>query len=311
MSKIHSPPNRLKRALVIFHVWIGLTLGLLWAVQGLTGALLVFHREIDKAALSAPPAGNLPLDKLIAAAARTQSTAPEAIGLYFGDPERANVMGVLFAAPEGGKKSVLVSTSIGTVLAERHRTPALPNGNFARWLYNLHHLLLLGESGALLIGASGVFLLTGVLSVLWLGWPRRRYWRAAFAARKWRTRLQKLFGWHRAAGLSVSVALVLLTLSGAAMAFGKQLREFAPQIATYRAPYKVPQMPLPAHLIGADRAVLAARKALPASQLVSVGIPSSKLPAYQVRLRTPGEWRSWSGTSVVAVAPADGRVAVQ
>lgn len=308
MTKTHSPRTRVKRALVLAHLWLGLTLGLVWAVQGLTGALLVFHREADKAALAAPPPGTLPLDTLLAAAARTQASPPESIGLYFADPGHPKVMGVYFAAPDGGKKTVLVSTSTGVVVADRLRAPTAPSGNLARWIYNLHHLLLLGENGALLVGASGLFLLSGALSGLWIGWPRRRYWRAAFATGNWRTRLQQLFGWHRASGLLAALALVILALSGAAMSFGKQLREFVPQIAAYRTAYKVTPGHLPEQPIGAERAVMAASEALPEGQFVAVSLPSNKSPAYQVRLRTPGEWRTWSGTSVVTVAAADGRV---
>lgn len=308
MSRTRSLPLRVKRALVLVHLWFGLTLGLIWAVQGLTGALLVFHREADQAALSAPPPGALRLDTLVAAAARTQNFPPESIGLYFADPGRPNVLGVFFAASDGGKKTVLVSTSTGAVLADRHRMPKRPNGNLARWLYNLHHYLLLGENGGLLIGASGLFLLSAALSGMWLGWPRRGQWRAAFAVRNWRTRLQRLFGWHRAGGLLVALALVLLALSGAAMSFGKQLREIVPQFVAYRLPYLVEPAALPKRSIGADKAVAIAQQALPQGQFVSVGLPSVNSAAYQVRFRTPGEWRAWSGTSVVTVAPENGRV---
>ena len=297
----------LRRVLVPFHLWIGLTLGLIWAVQGLSGALLVFHRELDRAALAAPSAGSLPLDTLVAASARTQATPAESIGLYFADPDRPAVLGVLFAAPGGGKTTVLVSTLTGDILADRVRMPTAPAGNLARWLYNVHHHLLLGETGSLLVGVSGLFLLTGALSGLYLGWPRYRKWRAAFAAANWRTRTQQLFGWHRASGLLATLALVLLAASGTAMAFGKALREWAPMVAAYRAPYKDPTLSAPAQAVGADRALALARRALPEGRFVSVALPSPKLYAYQVRMRMPGEWRSWSGTSVVTVA-ADGRV---
>lgn len=308
MTSTKSLSSRAKRTLVLVHLWLGLTLGLIWAAQGLTGTLLVFHREADKAALGAPPPGALRLDTLVAAAARTQSAPPESIGFYFADPGRPNVLGVFFAASDGGKRTVLVSTSTGAVLADRHRMPTVPDGNLARWLYNLHHYLLLGENGGLLIGASGLFLLITALFGMWLGWPRHGQWRAAFAVRNWRTRLQRLFGWHRAGGLLVGLALVLLALTGAAMSFGKQLREIAPQLVAYRLPYRVEPVALPKHSIGADKAVAIARQALPQGEFVSVGLPLAKSAVYQVRLRTPGEWRTWSGTSVVTVAPESGRV---
>lgn len=40
------------------HLWLGLILGGIWALQGLTGALLVFHREADRLLLA--PAARVP-----------------------------------------------------------------------------------------------------------------------------------------------------------------------------------------------------------------------------------------------------------
>ncbi len=38
----------MRKLLIEIHLWFGLTLGLLWAIQGITGSLLVSHREIDQ-----------------------------------------------------------------------------------------------------------------------------------------------------------------------------------------------------------------------------------------------------------------------
>ena len=37
----------MRRALVQVHLWLGLVVGLLWAVQGMTGASLAFSVSID------------------------------------------------------------------------------------------------------------------------------------------------------------------------------------------------------------------------------------------------------------------------
>ena len=38
----------MRKALFQLHLWLGLVVGLAWALQGLTGASLVFHREMDR-----------------------------------------------------------------------------------------------------------------------------------------------------------------------------------------------------------------------------------------------------------------------
>lgn len=298
--------QRIKRVVVFLHLCLGLTLGALWALQGLTGALLVFHRDFDRAELSAVSGEPRLLDELMARAARTQGGVPEAIGLYYPD---GSILGVTFSDAAKGKRTILMNAASGRVIGLRERTPASPDGgNFWRWVYNLHHSLLLGERGEWLLGTSGLLLLTMAGSGVWLGWPRRGQWRATFSLQRWRTRVQKLFGWHRAMGLACAAALALLAISGAMMDFGKPLRAWAQRYAGYQPPYKPQPGPLPERTIGADRALALAITALPNAAFTSISLPSAKSPVYQVRLRRPGEWRTWSGTSLVAIEAENGSI---
>lgn len=298
--------QRIKRVVVLLHLWLGLTLGALWTVQGITGALLVFHRDFDRAQLTSIPGPPRPLDDLLDTAARAVGGKPEAIGLYYPD---GSILGVTFSDAVTGKRTVLVEAASSRVLGLRERAPRSPQGgDFWRWVYNLHHSLLLGERGEWLLGASGLLLLSMAGSGVWLGWPRRGQWGAAFAARGWRTRVQKLFGWHRATGLACTAALAFLAISGAMMDFGKPLRTWAQRHAGYQPPYEPKPGQMPERTIGADRALSLAMQALPDAAFTSSSVPSAKSHVYQVRLRRPGEWRTWSGTSLVTIDAGSGRV---
>lgn len=301
------PIATVRRLLGTLHLWLGLTLGLVWAVQGVTGAALVFHRELDRLALPEPQAGApLPLDRLVAAATGRLPSRAESIGLIDGDP---SILVINYTDQNGSRQGVLVDAASGAVVADRDWRPSSPaDGQVTRWLYNFHHQALAGETGGLLLGASGLFLVVSAAWGMWLAWPRRNHWRATFAIRRWRSRSQQLYGWHRASGLCAGLALVLLGLTGAMMDFGKPLRAFSERNLPYRAPFKAKSSPLPVHLAGADRALAAARTSLPQAAFVSLTLPSAKHPAYQVRMRQPGEWRSWSGTSLVTVAASSGAV---
>ncbi|HEY6870504.1 MAG TPA: PepSY-associated TM helix domain-containing protein [Novosphingobium sp.] len=288
------------------HLWLGWVLGGVWALQGLTGAILVFHRDLDRAGLHATSGPARSLDDLVATAARAQGGRPIAIGLYYPEP---SVLGVTFDRPAQGKRTVLVDAATGRPLGLRERSPASPTGeNIWRWVYNVHHSLLLGQRGEWLLGASGLLLLTMAGSGVWLGWPRAGQWRAAFAARRWRTRLQKAFGWHRAVGLCAATALALSAVSGAIMDFGKPLRLWAERHAGYVSPYKPEPGPVPLRPIGADRALALATRALPAASLTSISLPTPASPVYLVRLRHSEEWRTWSGTSLVVVEAETGKI---
>ncbi|MES2301937.1 MAG: PepSY-associated TM helix domain-containing protein [Pseudomonadota bacterium] len=298
--------QRIKRVVVFLHLCLGLTLGALWALQGLTGAMLVFHRDFDRAALTATSGPPRPLDELVATAALVQGGEPEAIGLYY--PDRS-ILGVTFGDPAKGKRTVLMDAASGRILGLRERAPTSPDGgNFWRWVYNVHHSLLLGERGEWLLGTSGLVLLAMAGSGVWLGWPRLGHWRAAFSLRRWRTRSQKLFGWHRAIGLVVAIALALVAVSGAMMDFGKPLRAWAERYADYQPSYR----PKPGHFlettIGADRALALATKAVPDASLTSITLPTPPSSVYQVRLRRPAEWRIWSGTSLAVVDAGSVRI---
>jgi len=298
--------HRVKRVVVLAHLWLGLTLGSVWALQGFTGAALVFHRDLDRAVFVPTEGAPRSLDELVAAASRTVHARPESVGLYYPD---GKILGVTFPDPRQGKRTVLVDAASGTVLGMRQRTPTSPaDGNLWRWVYNLHHALLLGERGEWLLGASGIVLVITAISGVYLAWPRRGQWMAAFAARRWRSRLQRLFGWHRAVGLMAAVALTLLAVSGAIMDFGKPLRAWAEGHAGYRPSYKPMPGALPGRLIGAQRARELALVRFPDAAFTSVALPSERNPVYQVRLRRTGEWRKWSGTSLVTLDAGSGRI---
>lgn len=297
---------RIKRLIVLWHIWLGLSLGGLWALQGFTGAMLVFHRDLDRAGLAAMSGPPRSLDELVAVASRAIDGGPEAIGLHYPD---GSILGVTFGDAAAGRRTVLMEAASGRILGLRERTPVSPSGgNFWRWVYNLHHSLLLGERGEWLLGLSGLLLLTIAGSGAWLGWPRRGQWRAAYSARRWRTRVQQLFGWHRAIGLVAALALVLLAASGAMMDFGKPLRAWAERNAGYQPPYRAKPGPMPKRTIGADRALALALAALPDAALTAISLPTRKSPVYQVRLRRPAEWRIWSGTSLVVVDAGSGSI---
>lgn len=84
--------HQMRHVIGAAHIWLGLTLGLVWSLQGLTGAMLVFHRELDRLTLVTPHPAVRPLERLIAAAQQQQLPAQaEAIGVIDVDPSVLSV----------------------------------------------------------------------------------------------------------------------------------------------------------------------------------------------------------------------------
>lgn len=289
---------RLRRLLVRLHLWLGLTLGLVWALQGLTGAALVFHRELDRWGVNAAAGPMAPVGKLIAAA-EAQAGAPVRM-LSVADAQG----GILLASYEnadGRERTIRLDGASARVLDDRAADAGW------RWVYALHEELLLHDRGATLIGVSGLWLAAMAATGLWIGWPKRKAWRAALDPRCWRTGRARRYGWHRLPGLIAAAALVVIPLAGAAMALRPALWSVLERTTSFRRPYAA-KGPLPARIVAPDLALAAARRAFPDGGFVRLVAPRPGVPAYVVRVLRPGEIRAWSGTSSVTVDAGTGRV---
>jgi uncharacterized iron-regulated membrane protein len=288
----------LRRLLVRLHLWLGLTLGAVWALQGLTGAALVFHREMDRWGVEAASGPMAPVDRLIAAAERRAGGAIRMLGVA---DARGDVLNATYADGDGRDRTIRLEAATARVLDDR--------AGDAGWrrVYMLHEELLLHNRGATLIGLSGLLLASMALTGLWIGWPKRRGWRAALDPRPWRGRRAALYGWHRLSGLLVAVALVVIPLCGVAMAWRPSLWPLLERTTSFRPPFR-PTGALPPAIVAPGAAWATAQRAFPDGRFVRITMPSAKHPAYHVRLLRPGELRAWSGTSSVTVDAGTGRL---
>jgi uncharacterized iron-regulated membrane protein len=299
----------MKKLALKLHLWLGLTVGLLWALQGLSGASLVFHRELDRWAHpewagSAGPMASM--NRLVAVATKAGGAAPKRTSVVDSQPDlvMADYDGV-----DGTPRQLFLEAGTARVVGERLYTPALPgNGATSRFLYNLHERLTAGETGEIIVGSSGILLFSSLAMGLWIGWPR--VWRAVAKIRTWRTRPQKLYGWHRLVGLSAGFALLLMVPCGIYMIFSEPIRGAVAAVAPHRLPYKPAPLPAgaAADWIAPQAAYEAAQAQFPDAGFVRLATPSAKAPVYAVRLLQPDEVRAWSGTTTVTVDARSGAV---
>jgi uncharacterized iron-regulated membrane protein len=295
----------MKRLAVRLHLWLGLTVGLLWALQGLSGASLVFHRELDRWAHpertgSAGPMASL--DQLVAAATDSAGATPKRISVVDTRPDlvMADVDGL-----DGHPHQLFLDAATARVIGDRPYEPAAPgDGATSRFLYNLHERLTAGETGEIIIGTSGILLFSSLLLGLWIAWPR--VWRGVVRIGAWRTAPQKLYGWHRLVGLSAGFALLLMVPGGVYMIFSQPIRGAVAAVVPHQLPYTPAPLPagIAADWIAPDTAYAAAQQRFPDARFVRLGLPTAEAPVYAVRLLQPGEVRAWSGTTSVTV---DGR----
>lgn len=298
-----------RRHLVKLHVWLGLTFGAFWALQGLTGALMVFNRDIQPLLLQAAPAGGpfLPLDEIFARASRAADADVAMLETF---TPKSHLLLAYFEGPADQTRQLVVDARSGAVLDRRSLETMVPSGGSSwYWLLRLHESLLAGERGLLIVGLSGLVMLSSVVVGLVIGWPRRGQWRQAYSAGRWRTAAQRLYGWHRAIGLTAGAALLLSATCGVYLAFAPNLRPMLAAADLYAMPFKpAPVERLSPPAITAQQALDIARARFPEAVMVRATRPTEKTPVYGFRLLQKGEWRRWAGTTTIFIDPSTGTV---
>jgi uncharacterized iron-regulated membrane protein len=214
--------KRFRNSVFIIHRYLGLILGLLIILIGITGSLLVFEREIDpwlvsqqideiipqnetvssdrvfKNAQTAYP--NWKIDYLSWNGKPTQPLRLDAIA-----PNSKDEAGVYLH----GIHTIFVNPYTGEVLGDR-----VERFSYYRFLLNLHYRLFIpGDTGKYTTGIVGLLLfviaITGIL--LWPGW---RNLKAGFKI-KWNASIKRRnFDLHKVTGIIAAIVLTLTAITG-------------------------------------------------------------------------------------------------
>jgi uncharacterized iron-regulated membrane protein len=293
------------------HRWVSLSCLAFWAMQVLTGVLIVFHWEIDDALLGG---GNAPFDPY-AIERRMDILAPSESGVSVGSLwESGGTTGrydLFLDRPEGS--SVVRIDGAGKILRERADGEMFANGGWIDTLVGLHHNLLSGDTGSWIVGASGILLLSNLAMGAVAGWPRGGRWRKAlWPGLAKRGSAAHAYAWHRAIGLWGVLPALFLVCAGTMLVFADAVNGLV------RPDPIGPSSPVSAEVSGATSltgskvgfasAVRAARDRYPEGKVSGVSMPSDDSPFYKVRLLQPGESRRIYGTTTVFVSATDGSV---
>lgn len=235
------------------HRWLGLGLGAVFVMLGLTGSLLVFYVGIDEAIEPAlQMAGPTPT---------VQRWHDVLLALQQAHPQRDR--GWRIELPPDGR---------GLVTA-RYLKPAETAG----------------DSGRTVVGLLGLLMTLSLLGggVLW--WPRSGHWRAALRVKLTGSRQRRHYDLHKLAGVGGGVVLLVLAVTGAALALPDGVE---PPLARISPPLAMPtpqatlQPRLP--LITLDQALERARAHWPEGVPRWVDTPPAGGAIYRVRLWLPG-----------------------
>lgn len=291
----------MKLTLRKIHKYLGLSLGIFWLLQALSGITLVYHRTIDDQLLGAT--GNpINLDVVDQTIQRLGQNKDSKIIQYFVSGGVEGQVDLLTVNQDGKRGILRIDGASGAILRSSsfdHTPSDLP---LFRFLLLFHKELLAGEWGHWLIGVSGLILFTSIVLGLKIAWPQKNRWRDLLLPKTATTQAAKYYAWHRALGF-------WLAPFGLIMAFTGALMVWAPTPWYFFSPPQDSIQPLlpEEEVISSAQAVTAARSIFQDAQLAIVSLPESLHPWYIIRLRQSGELRRVFGTTQVYIDARNGK----
>ena len=263
------------------HRWTGGLLGLVLALLGLSGTILLYdYLWIGLPGTGDPLRGNL---ATVTATTEKLMAMPGAQGIIYAD-ERFGLHQLRFGKEAGAYASQ--SGDLVTRWASQWERPEL-------WIFDFHHHLFAGDSGEWVIGIAGLAGLFFVISGAILWWRTRK----TFQLRLWPKRMSRpsIVMHHRDLGIIAAPLLLISIVTGTMMIF----RPFAMvMIAPFGSPAEAAKAIEPPKYKGGPlvgkpdyTAMLAeARRRFPDAEFRILSLPRKPGDPISLRMRQQAEW---------------------
>jgi len=209
-----------KRAALFLHRWIGLIVGIIVLIEGVTGSIYCFHDEIKdmlhqsyrKVEARAAEQYILPSALINHVKNREPDLTISRI-MYMG-PERS--VTVTAKSADGATRAFYFNPYDGRLL---HTTDL--DADFFSMVLDLHmYLLLPPKIGKTVIGIANVSFLIIVLTGIIAWWPKRRQDRKRVFRIKWGAKWKRLnYDLHQVLGFYASLTALLLIFTGMVFSF--------------------------------------------------------------------------------------------
>ncbi|MBD2775786.1 PepSY-associated TM helix domain-containing protein [Iningainema tapete] len=207
--------HKLRHLAFYLHRYIGLAVGLLLVLIGLTGSLLVFADEIDHFLLNRqmghiiPSGQRVSIESVLNTVKTAYSNQPELkLNVIRTLPEPDVPYQIFLASPTGARTEIHVNPYTGAIMGSR-------SGDYhpMALVLKLHYQFLAGETGQQIIGVVGLlfFILSITGIILWPGW--RKLISGVRIKLKAHPK-RKSFDIHKVAGITAGVFLAILSFTG-------------------------------------------------------------------------------------------------
>jgi uncharacterized iron-regulated membrane protein len=209
------------------HLIAGLVIGLVAAAVGLSGSILTFREEIERAFYEprvAPQTTTVPLQSAYAKAQAVEAERRRVSVIVL--PAETDAALEFSSSVKGARNlkdadqlSIYVNPYSGELVGQRHR-----NASFIAWLRDLHFALFAGTTGLQVNGWLALVLIFIVLTglVLWV----QTYVKGKALAIHWKASWKRLtWDLHRVVGSVMAVFLVLVAATGAYYPFRETMQK--------------------------------------------------------------------------------------
>lgn len=230
---IHLAVMAVRDALITVHRWIGLAVGLFFAIASLTGAVVVYQPELEALVnLGAYDVteGDVGLAAVLAAVARE---APDGrVASVSWPSRRMPAYQVQVSGPNA--RPVWVDPGSGRVIRPAWRPPLI------QAIRALHTSLLAGRWGSRVVTWTSVIALFVMVTGLFLWWPGIRRFLHGFRIRLRRDLYVLSYDTHQVVGALALPMLFLMTFTGVLLPFPTLARTTAHALWGERAPPRPP-----------------------------------------------------------------------
>jgi uncharacterized iron-regulated membrane protein len=324
----------MKKFALTLHLWTGLVFGSILVVLGLTGSVLSWIHEVDVflnpgLLQVSPPRGltagdPMPADPALFQAVSDALARDERYGRpsMLEGPERAGDVFVAWyrPAPAKGKapwvqsvsRQVMVDPATLNVTGERNwGQTGLSRPLLMPTLFHIHRYLVAGDTGKVIVAATGGALLVAVLTGMILWWPRMAraaIWHAV-TVRHGGSWPRFSFQLHRAAGFFAAPVLLVTAVSGIYFNMPHWVTPVVNVISPLTPNTKMAnRSSAGGEGISAAVAVAAAQALFPEGRVSRVSFPAKGGQPFEIRVRQPTELRQGPGATRISIDSGDGRV---
>lgn len=305
-----TPLAKLRRIWLDVHLWLGVGLLVALIPLSVTGSILVWHDQLDRALHAqryetTGPSVSRPIHDYSQAAQAafgeraqlTQIRLPQKAG----DPVVA--VGRIKGEPGPGGRPRTLNAWIDPPTGRVLETAETAKG-FTMVMHRVHGSLLIPEIGRKVVGWLGWAMFASCATGLWLWWPRGG---GFVKGLRWRRGASTLFNLHHMVGFWVCIPLAVLSLTGVYISFPQASRALfgLPQPAARQQGPGRFAPPLNHTRLTLGQAVSMAQAEAPGATVTEVNVPTrGREPAWRIGLRPPGAERA----KTVQVADATGAV---